>query len=609
MKTRWCRWFPKALTPLAFALLAFGSSVLHAAQPPGGDAGFALVFNQRDLQGWTLQAHALWQVENGELVGRQDPAEKQDSWLFSDAEWSDFVLELEFKVPEKCNSGIALRMPGNAQGSPDVHGYEVQISDLPPRKLTGSLLHHTDSKTNNLHKANEWNRLTVTCEGEHIVVSLNGLKVVDAREKGSKRGRIGMQIPKGEEFARQEVRFRNIRVKELKPRQAGTELEYPGRPWMGRPQAIPGPVFCAYYDIGGEGVAFHDSDAANQGSGKLNRADGSYLNEFRKNEGVDISYTKQKNDLESPCNKVTPPLGLLYVGWNEPGEWFKLTVETAQAGAYVADVLYTSQRGGTIEIEVDGATSRSTFDLASTFDPAETIPWRQWHHWNVVRDAFAVTLPKGVSVLTVHIATNGNLNLATFAFRPRGSERTGPDITAIKTLPPTLANRGASAAAAVRSPAEMLVNGNFADGTNHWVVMQSGATGKAERVTDGPDGKPALRLKVLTVGDKPWRLQIYQAGMRVEKGKAYLLTFWAKSDRAGRIMVNCMQNHAPWDHQTQKQMPVSTDWQPLRYPFVAPWDDDQVRISFTDLGTVPDQVHWFADCSLVPNPDAQTQPQ
>jgi hypothetical protein len=425
--------FPKALTPLAFVLLGFSSAVIHAAQPPGEEAGFALVFNRQNLKGWTLQANARWQVENGELVGRQDPSEKDDSWLFSDAEWRDFALELEFKVPEKCNSGIALRMPGDARGSPDVHGYEVQISDLPARKLTGSLLHHTESKTNNLHKVNEWNHLAVTCEGDHIVVYLNGLKVIDAKELGSKRGRIGMQVPKGEEFAKQEVRFRNIRVKDLKPKQAGTALDYQGGPWQGQPQAIPGPVFCAYYDIGGEGVAYHDSDAENQGSGKLNRADGSYLNEFRKGEGVDISHTKVKNDLESPCNKVIPPLGLLYVGWNEPGEWFKLTVETAESGTYVADVLYTSQRGGTIGIEVDGATSRSAFDIASTFDPAETIPWRQWHHWNVVRDAFAVTLPKGVSVLTVHIVTNGNLNLATFAFRPKGSERTGPDVTAVKT--------------------------------------------------------------------------------------------------------------------------------------------------------------------------------
>jgi hypothetical protein len=221
---------------------------------------------------------------------------------------------------------------------------------------------------------------------------------------------------------------------------------YAGRPYQdavhaGGPQRVPGPVFCAYYDTGGEGVAYHDTGKENQGSGKLNPADGSYLNEFRRSEGIDTSYTKQVPDLESPCNKVKPPLGLLYVGWNEPGEWFKITVEAAEAGTFVADVLYTSQRGGKIGIDIDGTSSKSTFEIESTFDPAETIAWRQWHHWNVARDAFEVKLPKGVSVMTVRIVTNGNLNLATFNFRPKGSPRTGPEITAIKTPSPTPPNR------------------------------------------------------------------------------------------------------------------------------------------------------------------------
>ena len=229
--------------------------------------------------------------------------------------------------------------------------------------------------------------------------------------------------------------------------QAAPPSGYAGRPYQdaayaGAPQKLPGPVFCAYYDLGGEGVAYHDTDAENEGSGKLNPADGSYLNEFRRHEGVDISYTKQLNDLDSPCNKVKPPLGLLYVGWNKPGEWFKITVEPAEAGTYVADVLYTSRMGGTIGVEVDGTPASATFTLESTFDAAETIAWRQWHHWNVARDAFEVALPKGVSVLTVRIVTDGEMNLATFAFHLKGSARTGPDITAFKTPSPSPANDG-----------------------------------------------------------------------------------------------------------------------------------------------------------------------
>src|ERR1700752_2036092 len=68
--------------------------------------------------------------------------------------------------------------------------------------------------------------------------------------------------------------------------------------YQGGPQKIPGRVQCAYYDLGGEGVAYHDSDSTNQGSGTLNPADGSYLNEFRIHEGVDTSYTKYHDAID-----------------------------------------------------------------------------------------------------------------------------------------------------------------------------------------------------------------------------------------------------------------------------------------------------------------------
>ncbi len=47
--------------------------------------------------------------------------------------------------------------------------------------------------------------------------------------------------------------------------------------YSGGPQKIPGTVYCAYYDLGGEGVAYHDSDAKNSGSGGLNPLDGTPL--------------------------------------------------------------------------------------------------------------------------------------------------------------------------------------------------------------------------------------------------------------------------------------------------------------------------------------------
>jgi hypothetical protein len=93
--------------------------------------------------------------------------------------------------------------------------------------------------------------------------------------------------------------------------------------------------------------------------------------------------------------------------------------------------------------------------------------------------------------------------------------------------------------------------------------------------------------------------------MRVEQGKAYVLTFWAKSNRDGDFTVNCQQNHEPWAHPTQAEIPISTEWRQVQFIFVAAWDDDKVRITFTNLGSAAGSIYWFANCSLVPKPAAR----
>jgi hypothetical protein len=199
--------------------------------------------------------------------------------------------------------------------------------------------------------------------------------------------------------------------------------QYKGSPYhdsryRGGAQKIPGRVDCAYYDLGGEGIAYHDTEAKNNGSGALNPADGTYLNQFRMDEGVDTSYTKFHDQIDNnPYDVVQPPENLLYVGWTEPGEWFKITVEVAQAGLYNADLLYTSNRGGTISMDVNGKSGTGPLTIQSTFNAADPIAWRQWHHWNLAQSIVKLQLPKGRSVLTVHILSGGNMNLAYFDFK------------------------------------------------------------------------------------------------------------------------------------------------------------------------------------------------
>lgn len=197
-----------------------------------------------------------------------------------------------------------------------------------------------------------------------------------------------------------------------------TGVPYQDARYSGGPQKIPGKVECAYYDRGGEGVAYHDTDAKNNGSGGLNPADGTYLNEFRKGEGVDISYTKFHDEIDnSPYNIVQPSENLLYVGWTEPGEWFNITVEVEHAGTYKADLLYTSRSGGSISLDVNGEDATGELKIPSTFNDADPLAWRQWHHWNLAQNIAQIRLPAGKSVITVHIVSEGQMNLAYFEFK------------------------------------------------------------------------------------------------------------------------------------------------------------------------------------------------
>jgi hypothetical protein len=205
---------------------------------------------------------------------------------------------------------------------------------------------------------------------------------------------------------------------------SGKAHRYAGRPfedsvYHGGPQLIPGPVMCAYYDLGGEGVAYHDTDAKNNGSGALNPADGTYLNQFRMNEGVDTSYTKFHDEIDNnPYNLVLPPENLLYFGWVEPGEWFNLTVRVERSGVYTADLLYTSSGGGDIAFDVNGKQVSGPFTITSTYNASDPIAWRQMHHWALAKGFVHMRLRRGVQVLTLRVLTKGHMNFAYLDFKP-----------------------------------------------------------------------------------------------------------------------------------------------------------------------------------------------
>jgi hypothetical protein len=190
-----------------------------------------------------------------------------------------------------------------------------------------------------------------------------------------------------------------------------------GKPWQNKVQEIPGRVECEFYNEGGEGIAYHDSDSVNNGSGKLNPANGTFLNEFRMKEGVDISYTKTHDIDNNPYNKVPRDMDKLYVGWTKPGEWINYTIKVYESRNYKIGLMYTANGDGAISLDIDGKDVTGPLKVTSTHDDRDTVQWRQWHHWNKADSLGIVKIKKGMHILTLHVVGNGNMNFDYLEFK------------------------------------------------------------------------------------------------------------------------------------------------------------------------------------------------
>jgi hypothetical protein len=141
-----------------------------------------------------------WEVIDGALTGCGQPA----GYLNSDQSFRNFVLSLEFRTAEEANSGVFVRSPQESGG------YEVQIwKQQPAGYNTGSIVGTAKTAREFAFKADQWNHLQVTAEGDHIVVVLNGQTTLDIRDAKFPEGNIRLQY---QQFP---IDFRNIKLRPL----------------------------------------------------------------------------------------------------------------------------------------------------------------------------------------------------------------------------------------------------------------------------------------------------------------------------------------------------------------------------------------------------------
>jgi hypothetical protein len=154
-------------------------------------------------------------------------------------------------------------------------------------------------------------------------------------------------------------------------------------PFGGAPAAIPGSIYAANFDLGGQGIAYNTTATANSGGA------------YRTAENIGIEN----------CSDA----GVLYdVGWNNSGNWMNYTVSVPAAGTY------------TVTFRVANGSSPTTFHLQNSAGQNLTGPVsvaytggsQSWTNASA-----SITLPAGTQVLTLYIdSTSGGVNFDKMTF-------------------------------------------------------------------------------------------------------------------------------------------------------------------------------------------------
>jgi hypothetical protein len=198
-------------------LSALGILTIHS-RPIDFDDSVSL-FNGKDLTGWEGDTK-LWSVRDAMIVGKS-PGINYNAFLATTKEYEDFELKLSFRlVGGVGNSGVqfrSVRLPN----SPQVKGYQADIGE----QFWGSLYDEArrdktlvDARqTGGLEAAKQdgWNEYLIRCQGDHVVLMLNGVKTVDYHEPDAsipRSGIIALQIHAGGPM---EIQFKDLRIRKL----------------------------------------------------------------------------------------------------------------------------------------------------------------------------------------------------------------------------------------------------------------------------------------------------------------------------------------------------------------------------------------------------------
>lgn len=197
------------------------------------------LFDGVSLKGWKqLNGQAVYKVINKEIVGTT-VANTPNSFLVTEKEYDDFVLDLDLMVDSAMNSGIQIRslsLPEVNNGR--VHGHQIEV-DPSPRAWSGGIYDEArrgwlyipdiNTKAKTAFKQHQWNHYKIEAIGPEIRTWLNGVQIAHLIDDHTLKGFIALQvhaINKPEEAGRK-IKWKNIKLQIVNSKKAPLDISIP----------------------------------------------------------------------------------------------------------------------------------------------------------------------------------------------------------------------------------------------------------------------------------------------------------------------------------------------------------------------------------------------
>jgi hypothetical protein len=207
--------------------------LLNTDAEPELTEGFTSLFNGKDLSGWAAKGGTCtFKVRDGLLVGECVPGSESTYLCTEQSDYQDFVFTCEMKWEVDCNSGVMFRAQTrhDKNGAVLVFGPQAEMEGFSQdRHWSGGiygqscggyfyplwLKEHQAARA--ATRKDDWNRLTISANGNSVKTWVNGVPASHWIDDGSyPRGFFGLQIHKG---AKGVVLWREIYVKQLAEQQ------------------------------------------------------------------------------------------------------------------------------------------------------------------------------------------------------------------------------------------------------------------------------------------------------------------------------------------------------------------------------------------------------